>query len=266
MRLYEFETRVTFHGSPLPYFTGNRKADLKNAWELYNILEQRLVIENDGDVYSENRSLLDSFEYTLKRMEVGNIGGNNANAKSNQLYVSSVPEYWMDIIKNENNVCYDFGGVYELKLNKPISYYNQSGGGLASATEQLITMKDVVSITGPYENTDSNKLNDPLKWFLPKNIEQKRKSSSYDDEISILKKLKFKNIKQIGDKLTFGGIRSHVENIRGRDYEFSKGYIISLDNKKYTIGYMPDADNMQDLGYSYNISFDSLESELATYK
>jgi hypothetical protein len=270
MRLYEFETKTTYHGSPLPYFTGNKKKDLKKAWDLYHILEHRLVLEGDGDVYDKHRKLLDDFEYTLTRMEKGSIGGNNADAKSDQFYVSSVPEFWMSIIKNENLVCYDFGGVYELKLNKPISYYFQSGGGLSSGTEQLIKIKDVASIIGPYyydgDDTDYNKLNDPLNWFLPNNTEKKQKSSSYDVEIDILKKLKFKNIKQLGDKIIFGGITPRTENIRGRDYLFSKAYLVRFDNKKYTIGYVPDDRNMQDLGNSYSISFDNLETELQKYK
>jgi hypothetical protein len=264
MRLNEFETIETFHASPLPYFSGNKKKDLKNAWELYAILQDRLNLEDDSDVYEEHRKLLDSFEYTLDRMEKGSIGGNNAEAKSNQLYVSSEPEYWMNIIKTDNAVCYDFGGAYKLKLNKPISYYFQSGGGMSQAPEQLITMKDVISIVGPYN--EERELNEPLKWFLPKNIAQKQKLSSYDNEIAILKKLKFKNIKQVGDKIIFGGISPHIENIHGRDYTFSNAYMVRFDNKKYSLGYTPDYSNMQDLGNSYNISFDNLETELLKYK
>jgi hypothetical protein len=109
-------------------------------------------------------------------------------------------------------------------------------------------------------------LNEPLKWFLPKNIAQKQKLSSYDNEIAILKKLKFKNIKQVGDKIIFGGISPHIENIHGRDYTFSNAYMVRFDNKKYSLGYTPDYSNMQDLGNSYNISFDNLETELLKYK
>jgi hypothetical protein len=257
MRLYEFEeTNITYHASPMHRLTKNKKKDIEET--------QMLISEIYEKAPEEIQHTLDKYNVVTDKMYKGRLG-DNAGATTTQLYCSPTPEAWMDVQTDEDqDISYYFGGIYKIQTKKPISYNNTPAGMGMVLPEALVYWKDIVSISGPYDSKGN--INTKFIDLISKYKVEKQKSYSYDNEIAILKKLKFKNIKQLGDKIVFGGITPHTENIRGRDYIFSKAYLVRFDNKKYTIGYVPDDSNMRDLGNSYSISFDNLEMELQKYK
>jgi hypothetical protein len=264
MRLFEIENKnITYHVSPLPFLTKNKKEDIKKIESM--ILEIIDVVDNGQIPISEDeRKEIDHFHKTIKAMSRGRLG-DNGNASVTQLYVSEHPQAWQQVQEEEANITYYFGGIYKIICTKPITYYFTPAGMGNEYQEGLISTRFISDITGPFltiGGTPNNRFNDLYNRICSK---PDIKKEEWTDTITdILKTMKFTKIKTLSDQSSVEfKCKPYIEVVYGNERVYNIGYIAKTKSG-YTIGYKTSSNQI--MPNSFGIKQENLANELKEYK
>jgi hypothetical protein len=143
--LNESETGfIMYHVSPVKFTPGDKFG--QGYDELFNTVNEYDCDDGDRDCLKKYDILVNTLKSYEKGM--GNVSGKN----DNQIYVTSQPQAWMDVQSDELGITYEFGGIYLLKLRRPVKESMVPAGMGYTLPEAIINVSDILSFSGPYKS------------------------------------------------------------------------------------------------------------------
>lgn len=136
------EGRIIYHVSPVKVTLGDKWG---NGYD-----ELHDAVSHHGEDGEENLEEYELWKRTLTAYEKGM--GNVSSKASNQVYVSSQPQAWIDVQTDELGITYKFGGIYLIITKHPVKEHLVPSGMGQQLPEAIINVSDIIQINGPFKS------------------------------------------------------------------------------------------------------------------